>query len=241
MKKKSWLGMTLSGLAAGAVAGLFGAGGGMVLVPLLTLLTPLEETEVFPSSITIILPICLVTLAVSAAVGTVPWQDALPYLFGSAARGLGSGHVGAENPGQMAPPRAGHPDFVGRIPVFMLLESLPVALIVGTVLGFLTGLGVGGGSLLILWLTLALEMPQTAARGINLLFFLPSAMIACYLRWKQGAVTLRKVLPAIFAGCAAAAVFSLISTRMDLEILRKLFGVLLLATGIRELCYRPKS
>lgn len=122
----------------------------------------------------------------------------------------------------------------------MLLESLPVALIVGTVLGFLTGLGVGGGSLLILWLTLALEMPQTAARGINLLFFLPSAMIACYLRWKQGAVTLRKVLPAILTGCAAAAVFSLISTRMDLEILRKLFGVLLLATGIRELCYRPK-
>ena len=121
----------------------------------------------------------------------------------------------------------------------MLLESLPVALIVGTVLGFLTGLGVGGGSLLILWLTLALEMPQTAARGINLLFFLPSAMIACYLRWKQGAVTLKKVLPAIFTGCAA--VFSLISTRMDLDILKKLFGVLLLATGIRELCYRPKS
>lgn len=123
----------------------------------------------------------------------------------------------------------------------MLLESLPVALIVGTVLGFLTGLGVGGGSLLILWLTLVLEMSQTAARGINLLFFLPSAAISCYLRWKQGAVTLKKVLPAILTGCAAAAVFSLISTRMDLEILRKLFGVLLLATGIRELCYRPKA
>lgn len=122
-----------------------------------------------------------------------------------------------------------------------MLESLPVALIVGTLLGFLTGLGFGGGSLLILWLTLVLEMPQTAARGINLLFFLPSAAISCYLRWKQGTVTLKKILPAIFAGCAAAAVFSLISTRMDLEILRKLFGVLLLATGIRELCYRPKA
>ena len=123
----------------------------------------------------------------------------------------------------------------------MLLERLPVALIVGTVLGFLTGLGVGGGSLLILWLTLALEMPQTAARGINLLFFLPSAMIACYLRWKQGAVTLKKVLPAIFAGCAAAAVFSHITTRMHLEILRIQLRLLLLATGIRELCYRPKA
>lgn len=122
-----------------------------------------------------------------------------------------------------------------------MLETLPVALIVGTLLGFLTGLGVGGGSLLILWLTLVLEMSQTAARGINLLFFLPSAAISCYLRWKQGAVTLKKVLPAIFAGCAAAAVLSLISTRIDLEILRKLFGVLLLATGIRELCYRTKS
>lgn len=122
-----------------------------------------------------------------------------------------------------------------------MLESLPVALIVGTLLGFLTGLGVGGGSLLILWLTLVLEMSQTAARGINLLFFLPSAAISCYLRWKQGSVTLKKILPAIFAGCAAAAVFSLISTRIDLEILKKLFGVLLLATGIRELCYRTKS
>ena len=122
-----------------------------------------------------------------------------------------------------------------------MLESLPVALIVGTVLGFLTGLGVGGGSLLILWLTLVLEMSQTAARGINLLFFLPSAAISCYLRWKQGSVTLKKILPAIFAGCAAAAVFSLISTRIDLEILKKLFGVLLLATGIRELCYRTKA
>ena len=122
-----------------------------------------------------------------------------------------------------------------------MLESLPAALIVGTLLGFLTGLGVGGGSLLILWLTLVLEMSQTAARGINLLFFLPSAAISCYLRWKQGAVTLKKILPAIFAGCAAAALFSLISTRIDLEILKKLFGILLLATGIRELCYRPKA
>ena len=112
---------------------------------------------------------------------------------------------------------------------------------VGRVLVFLTRLGVGGGSLLILWLTLVLEMPQTAARGYNLLFFPPFALICCYPRRKQGAVTLRKVLPAILAGCAAAAVFSLISTWMDLEILRKLFGVLLLATGIRELCYRPKT
>ena len=122
-----------------------------------------------------------------------------------------------------------------------MLESLPVALIVGTVLGFLTGLGVGGGSLLILWLTLALEMPQTDARGINLLFFLPSAVIACWFRWKQGTVNFRVILPAAAAGCAAAAIFSLVSARMDTALLKKLFGVLLIATGLRELFYRPKS
>ena len=56
---------------------------------------------------------------------------------------------------------------------------MALKLLVGTVLGFLTGLGVGGGSLLILWLNIALGMEQSVARGINLLFFLPSALIAC--------------------------------------------------------------
>ena len=129
---------------------------------------------------------------------------------------------------------------MGRDPEFML-EGVVPAFLVSSLLGLLSGLGIGGGSLLMLWLTTVLDWPTQEARRLNLLFFLPSAMIACYLRWKQGAVTLRKVLPAILTGCAAAAVFSFISTRMDLDTLKKLFGVLLLATGIRELCYRPKS
>ena len=119
-----------------------------------------------------------------------------------------------------------------------MLESLPVALIVGTVLGFLSGLGIGGGSLLILWLTVVLGMEHSAARGINLLFFLPAAAIACVFRWKQGAVKLRNVLPAMIAGCIAAAVFSLIGTGMDMTLLKKLFGGLLIVTGIRELGMR---
>ena len=98
MQNRGFLGMALAGAAAGAVAGLFGAGGGMVLVPLLTLLTPLEDREVFPSSVCIILPICLVTLAVTAAVGAVPWRDALPYLLGSAAGGLAAGLWGHRIP-----------------------------------------------------------------------------------------------------------------------------------------------
>lgn len=122
-----------------------------------------------------------------------------------------------------------------------MLESLPVVLIIGTALGFLAGIGVGGGSLLILWLTLVLGMDHPQARIINLLFFLPSAIVASFFRWKQGKLEIKKVLPAIIVGCVAAGVCSFLSSSMDIALLKKLFGGLLILTGIRELMYKPKS
>lgn len=121
-----------------------------------------------------------------------------------------------------------------------MLESLPVTLIVGTVLGFLSGLGIGGGSLLIVWLSAVLQTDPLIARGTNLLFFIPSALIACLIRLKKGKLNLRPLLPAILAGCAAAAVFSWISTILDTELLKKLFGFVLLAAGIREILYKKR-
>lgn len=122
-----------------------------------------------------------------------------------------------------------------------MLESFPVALLIGTVLGFLSGLGVGGGSLLILWLTLVLEMDPSTARVLNLLFFIPSATIACLFRWHQRALPVHKVLPSVFTGCAAAILFAHLGRTLDTAILKKLFGGLLLITGVRELFYRQKS
>lgn len=122
-----------------------------------------------------------------------------------------------------------------------MLESFPVAIFIGTVLGFLSGLGVGGGSLLILWLTLVLNVQPTDARTINLLFFLPSAIIACLFRWRQGNLPIKKIIPSIFVGCISAALFSFLRNQIDTGILKKLFGALLLFTGIRELFYRPKE
>ncbi len=122
-----------------------------------------------------------------------------------------------------------------------MLESLPIMLLVGTVLGFLSGLGIGGGSLLIIWLTTILNAAYPVARGINLLFFLPSAVIACLIRRKQGLLEIRRVLPAIIAGCTAAGLCAFFSSRIDLELLKKLFGGLLILTGLRELLYKPKK
>lgn len=122
-----------------------------------------------------------------------------------------------------------------------MLESVPVVIAVSTVLGFLAGVGVGGGSLLILWLTLVLGMPHPQARILNLLFFIPSAIVASIFRWKQGSLDLKKILPAIISGCIAAALFSIFGQRIDTTLLKKLFGGLLLITGIRELMYKPKK
>lgn len=122
-----------------------------------------------------------------------------------------------------------------------MVNAFPFAILMGTLLGFLSGLGTGGGSLLILWLTIGCGMEQSDARTINLLFFIPSAVIACLFRWKEGKLNFRKVLPAIVAGCCAAAACSWLSTVMDTDLLKKAFGILLLITGLRELLYRPRK
>ena len=98
MKIKKHIGSLLAGLGAGAVNGLFGAGGGMVLVPLLTSLSHLEEDEVFPSSVSIILPICIVSLSLSWPTGGADWNTAVPYLIGSAAGGVVAGLWGRKLP-----------------------------------------------------------------------------------------------------------------------------------------------
>ena len=98
MKYKKYIGSGLAGLCAGAVNGLFGAGGGMVLVPLLTGLTDLPDDEVFPSSVSIILPICLVSLTYSLWGSNADWHNVIPYLAGSVAGGVLAGLLGKKIP-----------------------------------------------------------------------------------------------------------------------------------------------
>ncbi len=92
------IGYVLAGLAAGAVNGLLGAGGGMVLIPLLSTATDLREDELFPSSIAIIFPICIISLAVSARGNSLPIMEALPYLLGGALGGAAAGFWGKKIP-----------------------------------------------------------------------------------------------------------------------------------------------
>ena len=98
MKFSKRIGTIISGALAGAINGLFGAGGGMVLVPLLTLLTKIDDDQVFPTSVSIILPICIVSLLFRTDTLMQGLSDGFPYLLGSIPGGLLAGLLGDRIP-----------------------------------------------------------------------------------------------------------------------------------------------
>ena len=122
-----------------------------------------------------------------------------------------------------------------------MLNSLPVAILMGLVFGFSAGLGLGGGSLLMMWLTLMIGLDHQTARAINLMFFIATAGSVCVFRLKNRSLSVKPIVPSVITGCIAAALFSYLGRNMDTGILRKLFGCLLLFTGVRELFYRPRN
>lgn len=81
----------LSGALAGALNGMFGAGGGILLVPLLMGRHGLPPRRAFATSLAVMVPLSLVTAGVYALRGQLAWQGALPYLLGGAAGGLLAG------------------------------------------------------------------------------------------------------------------------------------------------------
>ena len=98
MYKSKHLGVLFAGTAAGIINGIFGAGGGMVLIPLLSAITDITESALFPSSVAMILPMCVLSLFFTSFLNPIPWTTAFPYLLGSALGGLLAGIFGKKIP-----------------------------------------------------------------------------------------------------------------------------------------------
>ena len=111
----------------------------------------------------------------------------------------------------------------------------------GLAAGTVSAWGVGGGTLLLLAMTFFLKVDHRTAQGINLLFFLPTAASALLCHWKGGYLhkpTLRSAIPpALLLSLAGA----WISTSLDVEILRKPFGIYLLISGLMLLFPKKKQ
>ena len=116
-----------------------------------------------------------------------------------------------------------------------------LSLAVGLLTGILSGFGIGGGTILMIYLTAFAAFPQKIAQGINLLYFIPTAAASLLLHSKHHQVEWKAVLPAALCGCVTAAGFSLLSLGLELGLLKKLFGVFLILTGLSELRKKPAS
>lgn len=96
-------------------------------------------------------------------------------------------------------------------------------------------MGLGGGFILVVWLTLFMNVGQRAAQGINLLFFLPIALISLIIHIKNGLVNKSLVLKLIPGGIAGAVIGTFAAQHTSNEFLRILFAIFLLGFGLREL------
>lgn len=107
-----------------------------------------------------------------------------------------------------------------------------------SIVSFLTGIfasmGLGGGMVLIIYLTAFTQTSQLSAQGINLIFFIPIAVVALIMHTKNKLVEWKKIVPAIFSGTISVIIGSLLATWLGSEILTKLFSAFILIVGIRE-------
>ena len=95
---KRTIGAGIAGFGSGTLNGLLGAGGGMVLIPLLHTLTDIEDNRLFGTSVTILMSVCIVSLFFSTGWENFSISQALPYLLGSTAGGILAGILGKKIP-----------------------------------------------------------------------------------------------------------------------------------------------
>lgn len=96
-------------------------------------------------------------------------------------------------------------------------------------------MGMGGGSVLIIYLTLFERLPQREAQGVNLLFFLPVGAVALYLHHRHGLVRWRALPLLVGAGAAGVFLGAFAAGALDEALLRKGFALFLGLIGLREL------
>ncbi len=108
-----------------------------------------------------------------------------------------------------------------------------LSVLAGLICGVLSGYGVGGGSLLLLWMTQVAGLEQTAAQGINLVYFLPTSAAAVIAHLKNGLVEKKALLWTAVPGMAASALAALAATAVDPSLLRRLFGIFCVLVGAK--------
>lgn len=97
-------------------------------------------------------------------------------------------------------------------------------MIIGIIAGMVTALGAGGGTVLIIGLNLLLGIEQKVAQSINLIFFVPTALISIILNTKNKNIKWKVAIPIIIASIIGAIIGAMIASNIEVKLLRKFFG-----------------
>ncbi len=108
-------------------------------------------------------------------------------------------------------------------------------ILVGLITGAAASMGLGGGFVLLVYLSVFTSTAQDIAQGINLLFFLPIALLSLIIHIKNKLIDLKLVGKYLMLGLPCAVIGSIVAGVLDVEILRKLFAAFLLYIGISQL------
>jgi uncharacterized membrane protein YfcA len=111
---------------------------------------------------------------------------------------------------------------------------------IGFLSGIISGMGIGGGTILIPSLVIFNNLPQQQAQGVNLVVFLPVAVIALFTHYKKGNIDFSFAKLIIVGGIFGAIIGSLLAVKIEPMKLKRYFGIFLLIVGTYELFSKKK-
>lgn len=114
-------------------------------------------------------------------------------------------------------------------------------IIFGVVSGLVTGMGMGGGTILILCLTLFSGLEQHIAQATNLVFFIPTSIVAIIVNIKEKLINWSVAIPICISGMLGSILGAIISSNMEVSTLRKWFGIFLSLIAIYQIYIFVKS
>lgn len=110
-----------------------------------------------------------------------------------------------------------------------------IEILTGFISGIVSGTGMGGGTILILCLSIFLGIDQKIAQATNLVFFIPTSIAAIYINIKEKNINFKVAKVIIFFGVIGAVVGAIIAQNIDTKLLKKLFGIFLSFIAIHEI------
>lgn len=116
-----------------------------------------------------------------------------------------------------------------------------VLTLIGLFSGIISGMGIGGGAVLVPALSFFTDLSQQECQSINLLVFIPASITALVVHQKRGNIARQKTAPLILFGIVGAVAGSFLALYLDPDILRKIFAVFLFFAGLAELFVKPKQ